>query len=154
MNEEKVILERHKPIDFIVNYNNKRVVWRGSKGKMIDRKEVSRDLFDFLAMSTRAISDGALVISNKSENKKEILDELVDREAYENNALTKEEAIKLLRGKFEVMKNSFDKVTSIDTKTFIYEVAKEIKLESAKKQKYIKEMLGSELSTEELFDEE
>ena len=40
------------------------------KGKMIDRKEVSRDLFDFLAMSTRAISDGALVISNKSENKK------------------------------------------------------------------------------------
>ncbi len=154
MNEEKVILERHKPTDFIVNYENKRVVWRGSKGKMLDRKEVNKDLFDYLAMSTKAISDGALVISDKAKNKSDILDELVDREAYEANALTKEETIKLLRGKFEVMKSNFDKVTSTSTKTFIYEVAKEIKLESAKKQKYIKEMLGSELSTEELFDEE
>ena len=30
------------------------------------------------------------------------------------------------------MKNSFDKVTSIDTKTFIYEVTKEIKYQSLK----------------------
>lgn len=154
MEQEKVILERHKPTDFIVNYENKRVVWRGSKGKMLDKKEVNRDLFDYLAMSTKAISDGALVISDKVINKSEILDELVDKEAYESNALTKDEVIKLLDSKFDKMAKEFEKITSQSTKQFILEVAKEMGLESSKKQKYIKDMLGSELSIEELFEEE
>ena len=49
------------------------------------------------------------------------------------------------------MTSELEKVTSDSTKRFVYEVAKEIELESSAKQKFIKEWLGTQLTIEELF---
>ena len=55
-------------------------------------------------------------------------------------------SIYLPTGEAELKKIEID-----STKRFVLEVAREIKLESAAKQRFIKEWLGTQLTIEELF---
>ena len=63
----------------------------------------------------------------------------------------KEEVKKLLEGNFKKMEAEFNKIDVDTTKKFVLDVAREIKLESAAKQRFIKEWIGSGLTIEELF---
>lgn len=148
---EKVILERHKPTKYTVNFENKVYIWSGSKGNMISKKEVPVEVYDYLAMFTTCLQSGELVLIAKTEEEKELLENIPDKEEYEANALTKEEVIKMLSGNLNKMKSELNKVTSRTTKSFVLEVAKEIKLENANKRLFIKEWMGTDLSTDDLF---
>ncbi len=119
-------------------------------------KKVSREVYDFIAMGTSALESGKLVLSKKmnEEYTEELKEEIADVEKYENNALTKEEIEKMLKGNLKTMEKAFSEIEDFGTKQFIYKIAKELKIENANKQKMIKDLIGSELSIEELFDEE
>lgn len=147
-----VILERHKPSEYVVNHEGKRYVWAGSKGNKVGTRTVASEVFDYLSMFTTCFIDGELVISAKTPNAKEIKEEMYGKEEYEANALTKEEVITILKGNMKKMESELKKITSESTKKYVLDVAKEIKLDNYNKQKFIKEWIGYELSIEDLFD--
>ena len=149
---EKVILERHKVGDYIINFENKSYIIPSSKGNIIGKKEVPYSVYEYLTMFTSCFKDGELVIKPKDENEKEeLLEDLYGKEEYEVNALTKEEVAKLLTGNLKKMESELKKITSDTTKRFVLDVAKEIKMENANKQRFIKEWLGLELPIEDIF---
>lgn len=154
--EEKVILERHRPTSYTVNFENKRYEWLGAKNGKPSIKEIPREVYDFIAMGTSALESGKLVLGKKisEELKEDLISEIPDVEKYEKNALTKEEVEKMLKGNLKSLEKAFSEIEENSTKQFIYEVAKEIKIENANKQKMIKDLLGSGLSIEDLFGEE
>lgn len=157
--DEKVFLERHKSSKYTVNYRedgkNLKYVWNGAKGNHIDVKAVPKYVYDYLS-NFNTFVNGELIVSNKmsDEQKEELRERLADPEAVDDNTFTKEDIIKILSGSFAKMKSTFDKVTSQTTKMFILDVAKEIKLDNANKQKYIKDLVGTAISIEDLFGEE
>lgn len=148
---EKVILARYKNTDFTVNYENKRYVWAGSKGNIISKKEVPLDVYEWLAMQTTTMSSGELVLDKSNENIEELKENIYEIEEYEVNSISKEDIAKLLNGNFKKMESELNKIEVDSTKRFVLAVAREIGLESAPKQKFIKEWLGTELTIEELF---
>lgn len=148
---EKVTLVRQKPGQYTVNYENKRYVWAGSKGNVVSKKDVPRDVYDWLTMFTSTFSRGELVLEEKQENIEELKEQIFEQEEYEANSISKEEIIKILNGNFKKMESELKKIETESTKKFVLEVAREIELESAAKQKFIKEWLGTALTIEELF---
>lgn len=154
--EEQIILERHRPTPYVVNFENKRYEWLGAKNGVPSSKKVSREVYDFIAMGSSALESGKLVLSKKMDKvyTEELKEEIADVEKYENNALTKEEIEKMLKGNLKAMEKAFSEIEDFGTKQFIYKIAKELKIENVNKQKMIKDLIGSELSIEELFDEE
>lgn len=149
---EKVVLERHKLGDYVINYENKSYIVPSSRGKIVGKKEVPYSVYEYLTMFTTCFKDGELVIKTKdAKEKEELLEDLYGKEEYEVNALTKEEVIKLLGGNLKKMESELNKITSETTKRFVLDVAKEIKVENATKQKFLKEWLGLELSIEDIF---
>lgn len=149
-----VILERHKPSDYTVNFDGKRYVWAGAKGSKVGSRTVTSDVYDYLSMFTTCLTDGELIIAKKNANVEDLKEDLYGKEEYEVNALTREEVITILKGTMKKMESELNKVTSESTKRFVLEVAKEIKLDNYNKQKFIKEWIGYELSVEDLFDAE
>ena len=91
---------------------------------------------------------------DKNEEAKEYVENMLEKEKYEANSMSKEELITLLTGNYKKMEKELNKITSQSTKDFVVSIAKEIGLDSATKQSFIKEWLGSELSTEELFSKD
>lgn len=152
--EEKITLIRYSNIPFTVNYDNKKYVWAGSKGNIVSKKAIPIEVYDFLTSFTTTFEDGELVVDENSELAKELVENIVDKEAYENNAISKEDLIKILNGNINKMKSELEKITCDTTKRFVLATAKEIKVSNANKQKFIKEWLGSTLSIEDLFEEE
>lgn len=154
--EEQVILERHRPVPYVVNFENKRYEWLGAKNGVPSVKKVPREVYDFIAMGSTALDSGQLVLGKKmnKEYQEELKEEIPDVEKYEKHALTKEDIEKMLKGNLKAMEKSFSEIEDYSTKQFIYKVAKEIKIENSNKQKMIKDLIGSELSIEDLFAEE
>ncbi len=151
---EKVVLERHKVGNYIINFENKSYIIPGSKGQIVGKKEVPYSVYEYLTMFTDCFKDGELVIQAKTNEEKELLNDFYGKEEYEANALTKEEVTSLLKGNLKKMEAELSKVTSDTTKRFVLDVAKEIKIENATKQKFLKEWLGLELSIEDIFKTE
>lgn len=148
---EKVILARYKQSDFTVSYENKRYVWAGSKGDIVSKKAIPVEAYEWLASQTSTLKDGELVLDKSNENIEELKENIYEIEEYEVNSLSKEEIKKLLEGNIKKMKAELEKIEVETTKSFIMSVAREIKLESSAKQKFLKEWLGTELTIEELF---
>lgn len=151
---EKVVLERHKVGNYIINFENKSYIIPGSKGQIVGKKEVPYSVYEYLTMFTDCFKDGELVIQAKTDEEKELLNDFYGKEEYEANALTKEEVTSLLKGNLKKMEAELSKVTSDTTKRFVLDVAKEIKIENATKQKFLKEWLGLELPIEDIFKAE
>lgn len=148
----KILLERHKMSDYVVNYEGKRYEWSGAKNGIVGKKEVPIDVYDWLSMFTSCFVRGELVVKPKTEEEKEeLLENMNGKEQYEVNALTKEQAVDLLSGNLNKMKKELGKVDSQTTKQFVLNVAREIGVENANKRLFIKEWCGSQLSTDELF---
>ena len=155
--EDKIYLERHKNSDYIVRYTdngrNERYTWKGAKGNKFSKVGVPDYVYNYLAMSTTCFKNGELIISEvKDKDKKEELESvLFDQETVKANSFTKEEVISILKSTVQNMKKNFDGGTSQTTKDFIIEVAKEIGLSNTNKLKYLKDLVGSEMSIEDLF---
>ena len=148
---EKVLLERHKVGDYIINFENKSYIIPGSKGNIIGKKDVPYSVYEYLTMFTDCFKDGERIIKVERKADEELLEDFYGKEEYELNALTKEEVIKLLSGNLKKMESELNKITSETTKRFVLDVAKEIKIQNATKQKFIKEWLGLELPIEDIF---
>lgn len=125
---EKVILERRKHTDYWVNFpvDNGRVQeikWSGSKGQKYMQKTVSREVFDYLNLETYAIKHGELKLVEKTENFKQVYEEIVDKEDYEANSMSDEEINKILGLPLNQMKSKLNKVTSRTERFHIRDIA-------------------------------
>lgn len=149
---ENVILIRHKNIPYTVNYEGKKYVWAGSKGTITSKKTVPLDVYEYLASFTTTFQNGDLVVEPNSIQAQELEDNILDKDAYEINGISKEEAIELLKGNLKKMERELNKVTSDSTKRFVMSIAKEIKITNSTKQKFLKDWVGNTLSIEDIFD--
>ena len=148
---EKVTLLRHRGTEYVVNYENKKYVWPPSRGNIISKKDVPMDVYEWLTSYTTAFRFGELVLDETNENIDELKEHIYEIEDYEVNSISKDEIKKILEGNFKKMESELNKIKLDSTKRFVLDVAKEIKIESAAKQRFIKEWLGTELTIEELF---
>ena len=148
---KKVTLLRHRGTEYVVNYENKKYVWPPSRGNIISKKDVPMDVYEWLTSYTTAFRFGELVLDETNENIDELKEHIYEIEEYEANSISKDEIKKILEGNFKKMESELNKIKLDSTKRFVLDVAKEIKIESAAKQRFIKEWLGTELTIEELF---
>lgn len=148
---KKVTLLRHRGTEYVVNYENKKYVWPPSRGNIVSKKDVPMDVYEWLTSYTTAFRFGELVLDKTNENIDELKEHIYEIEDYEANSISKDEIKKILEGNFKKMESELNKIKLDSTKRFVLDVAKEIKIESAAKQRFIKEWLGTELTIEELF---
>lgn len=128
MSNEFVILERRRPSAFTVNYDNglKPLTfhWNGYvQGKKADSKAVPLEVFNHLNMQGTTISAGELVVSEKTPNKEEILDNIMDLEQVVDNSYSHDEIVALLNGNVNKMKAQLKKITVPSQKTFVRDIA-------------------------------
>ena len=143
---KKVTLLRHRGTEYVVNYENKKYVWPPSRGNIISKKDVPMDVYEWLTSYTTAFRFGELVLDETNENIDELKEHIYEIEDYEVNSISKDEIKKILEGNFKKMESELNKIKLDSTKRFVLDVAKEIKIESAAKQRFIKEWLGTELT--------
>lgn len=153
---ETVKIARHRNIPYSVNYksNNglKSFQWAGSKGNKTDIKDIPVEVVDWLIMTSRCFIDGELKIIEDSKETEEMVSNLDELDSYKNNSHTREEIVKILNGNLNKMKSELEKITVQSEKQYVLDVAKEIKLDVASKQKFIAEWIGAPVDI--LFDEE
>jgi hypothetical protein len=157
MGKETVKVARYRSFDYYVNYPTntggvKTYVWSGSKGKRVDVKEVPMELIDYLMVNSMCFKNGELKIIEDSPEAKEIIETIPEIEEYEANTHSKEEVEAILTGNFNKMKSELNKITNKDEKKFFIDVAKEIKLDSNSKLKFLAEWYG--VKQDILFSEE
>jgi len=148
MMEKKIALQRLRNTPFTVNCpkTNKSYKWSGATAKKIDSHEVPQETYDWLFMATTTLLSGELVVCNE-EAKKELKESLLEEELEEinNNIHTRTEIEEILNSNTNSMKAKLEKITEKSEKTFIINVAKEIKLDSAAKRKFLNEWAGYEI---------
>lgn len=147
---KKVKLARLRPTKYIVMYEggtkSVRYEWAGCKpnSKPFTR-EVPEEVFEWLSLSTNAISGGALVPVQEEliEELQSDMPELV--EEMKKNAHTRDEIVEILKGNINKMKKVISEITSSQEKQFVLQVMREIEegegLNSTKV-KFIKEWAG------------
>lgn len=151
---KKVILERHRTGEFGIYLDNKRISIPGARNGMPGTKEVDKEVYDYLNMQTYTFQMGELVVSSKSLGKNgELLEEMIDKESYEKNALTREEVEEKLNGNTNAMKKWISSIEEVSTKEFILEVAKDIKLDSTAKLKILRDNLGFQIPVEDMLED-
>lgn len=138
-------------VNFTVNGGLKTYQWAGSKGDKQDIKEIPNEVVDWLIMTSRCFKDGELKIIEDTKESVEIVSNIDDIESYRNNCHTREEIIKILNGNFNKMKSELEKITVQSEKQYILDVAREIKLDVASKQKFVADWIGAPADI--LFDE-
>lgn len=153
--EKSIKIARHRAFPYVVNYitngGTKTYTWSGTKGNKVDIKEIPEEVVDYLLMNSSCFTRGELVIIEDTPEAKELVENIDDVEEYKNNSQSKEEIVKFLEGNFNKMKSELNKITVKDQKKFIIDVAKEIKLDSNSKLKFISEWYG--VSQDILFGE-
>lgn len=150
--ENKIVLGRYRSTNYTVNYENKKYEWAGCKGNLIDKKPITEEVFNFLQMNSSCFTDGELVIIPQKEEDKELIENIVEKESYLANTHTREEIVKILEGNTNKMKTELEKITNKEEKQFVINVAKDINLDSSAKRKFLVEWLGTQLTTEEVFE--
>lgn len=144
---KNIKVARHRNFPYVVNYpsdngNVKMYQWTGSKGNKKDVKDIPEEVVNYLVMNSVCFEDGELVIASDSKEAKEIKDNIGDKESYDNNTQDKDEIKAILESSVKDMKAGLNKITNKDQKKFVVDVAKEIKLDSSAKQKFIAEWFG------------
>lgn len=157
--EQTIKIARYRNFPYIVNYpvnggGLKTFKWAGSKGNKVDVVDLPTEVIDWLLMSSSCFSDGELVIVEDSDKAKEVISIIDEEDSYNNNTHTREEIIKILEGNINKMKTELNKITVQAEKQYVLEVAKEIKLDVASKQKFIAEWIGGEGAAVDVFFDE
>lgn len=150
----KVARYRNSPytVNYITNGGLKAYQWSPSKHNKTDVKDLPIDVVDWLLMNSVTFSEGELVIVEESEEAQDAISNIDDTEKYENNTHSRDEIVKILEGNFMKMKSELSKVTVNQEKQYIVNIAKEIKLDSSSKQKFLADWL--EVPADVLFADE
>lgn len=147
-NEEKLVKVarlRSTPYTFnwIAGGDSKSYKWIGSKGKMIDIKELPIEAVNYLIMNSTCFCSGSLKIIEDEPITKKLVENIgEDREVYEANTHTREDLEKLINGNYKKLESELKKMNKQEIQ-FAVEVAKEMKLDSSTKQKVLAEALGA-----------
>ena len=154
MSEIKV--GRYRNIGYIVNYpmNNgmlKRYEWSGVKGDKVDIKSLPEEVVQYLLMNSVCFRDGDLKIIEDSPESKEAIENIDEIDEYNANTHSKEDAIKIINGNYKKLESELKKMNSSERR-FFADTAKEIKLDSATKQKIIADSLN--IPVDILFEED
>lgn len=164
MQEKQVTLIRKQPTPFTVNYpidgRIKKYVWNGTKGKLINKKPVSLEVYEWLAMYTTTFSEGCLVIEETDDEEvNEIKENIEDIETVENSILTKDEIERILTtGNHLVLKKELnglieglsEELVRNQKRQFIT-ISAEIGVDSSAKRKVISEWAGINFETSDLI---
>lgn len=150
MKEKEVTLVRKQNTPFTVNYpidgRIKTYVWSGTKGKILNKKTVPFEVYDWLAQYTTTFSEGRLIIDeSEDEEVNEIKENIPDINKIEKAIYTKEEIEKILTtGNHLVLKKELDKLVEdlpedlIDgQKRYVLNIASEIGIDSSAKRKVL-----------------
>lgn len=152
---EKIKLENHRLSDYYLNYISadkvKSYHFPGAVNGRASSKLVDKDIVENLTMTSDCFKNGDLIIVGDTEVVEDVKEGIADIEQYEANALTREKALSILQGNANKMKAELNKVTSQDSKAFVIDLAKEIKLDSNAKLTFLAEWFGVKKS--DLFDE-
>ncbi|MBG9776194.1 hypothetical protein [Brevibacillus laterosporus] len=154
--EKMIKVARYRNTPYVVNYqfsngNEKAYHWTGSTKSKTDIKEVPQQLVDYLLMSSQTFRDGELVIIDDSEEAKEALDNIVDKDNYASNTRQRQDIVALLKLNPTKLKTELKKVTADSEKRFILDVAKEENIDSATTRKILADW--SEIPQDILFDD-
>lgn len=154
---DKIKVYRYRISPFVVNYPTPTGVqsyrFTGSKKGKDDFKYLPLEVIQWLQMSTTAFNDGELVLDEEEVKEvEEVYIDEVDLEEYKKNAHTRQEIESILAGNFMKMKSTLNEITSDSEKRFVVDVAKEIKLDSTAKRKFLAEWL--DVDSELLFIDE
>ncbi len=154
MDEKMIKVSRYRTGEYIINYDtNGRIMpyrWAGCRGKKIDTKSIPQHVVDWLMMNTTVFPDGDLVIQ-KNEETTELIKNIDDVRSYNANTHTRDEIIEILNSNANSMKSKLNKVTKKEEKDFVIDIAKEIKLDSNVKRKFLAEWIG--IDPELLFED-
>jgi len=147
MAEKLIKVARYRTTDYILNYPTnaggvKTYIWSGSKGNRVDVKKLPQEVIDYLLVNSLCFKNGDLAIVEDTQESKEIVESMPEKEEYKANTHSREEAEKLLKGNFNKMKAELNKITNKDEKKFFIEVAKEIGLDSHGKLKFLADWYG------------
>lgn len=147
MGEKMIKVARHRTSNYYVNYHTmnggvKTYMFSGSKGNKVDTKPLPMEVIDYLMVNSLCFKNGDLHIVEDSKEAKEVVESLPEKEEYEANTHTREEAENILKGNFNKMKATLKKVTNKDEMKFFIDVAKEIELDSNAKLKFLSEWYG------------
>lgn len=149
---------RFRNIGYTLNYpmnegRTKQYVWSGVKGEKVDIKSLPEEVVDYLLMNSQCFKTGDLKIIEDNAEAKEAVESLVeeDKEAYKSNTHSKDDIRKLIGGNYKKLESELKKANA-DERRFFADVAIEMKLDSASKQKIIADAVG--IPVDILFDEE
>ncbi|QJI52501.1 hypothetical protein [Psychrobacillus phage Perkons] len=148
--KETVKLSRIRPTEYSVNYNNGLTNipfrWAGAKDSNVMSLDVPMEVFNYLNLQTKAIRTGALVISKDEVKFEEVKGMISDVEEYENNSLSRDEIITLLKGNINKMKSELNKVNARSAKLFIKQIKDELEQSegmNSKKSEFVDEWFVS-----------
>jgi hypothetical protein len=168
MQEKEVALVRKQNTPFTVNYpvdgRIKKYVWQGTKGKLINKKTVPFEVYEWLAMYTTTFNDGSLIIDTTNDQEVvEVKENIPDVEVVEKSVLTKEEVEAIFtNGNHLVMKKELNKLLdglseelASNLKRYVITVAGEVGIDSSSKRKVLSEWAGLDYENSDLlFDKE
>lgn len=154
----KVLVERVKHPKYEIrwrNYNGEieRHVFPpyNEKTKAPRTAEISEACYYWLLDETRCFQNGSLIVVEKEEQSSKV-EEVLDKEGYKENAHSKEEMIKLLKGNEKKLREELAKITDQMEKQFVVDTYKELGLDSSKKEQAIVEVLfGEEVPVDTIF---
>ena len=155
--EDMIKVYRYRINPYVVNYPTPTGVqsynFLGSKKGKDEWKMLPVEIVNWLQLSSSCFRDGELVLDKESiEKTDEIYVDENDLEEFEKNSHTRDEAEAILTGNFMKMKSTLNEITSDSEKRFIIDVAKEIKLDSTAKRRFLAEW--TEIDVEMLFAED
>lgn len=131
----KIKLERWKNYDYVVNMKDEfnrdiRITWLAAKLNKPTVVSVEQNVYDYLTHYTTTFESGELVVAKDQENYEEVKSQILDVEAYEANAKSKEELIDLLKkANLKKLEAELNKITDNTAKMFTYSVFQDIKEE-------------------------
>lgn len=168
MNEKNVVLIRKQNRPFTVNFpidgRIKKYKWLGTRGKVLDKKPIPFEVYDWLVNYTTTFQEGDLIIENNNDPEvKELKENIEDVEIVEKAILTKSEIEKILTtGNHLILKKELEKMINglsdkmiENQKRNVISVATEIGIDSSSKRKVISDWAGFNYETSDLmFDKE
>jgi len=147
MEEKMVLLENRKSRPYTIGHESLRggkFQFPPAKNGKPYQKEMSEEIIDFLRRGS-CFEKGNLYIVDK-----EYRDEVITEQELLNSH-TRDEVLAMLEGTLANLKEAVKGISSDNEKSFIFEVAKEIKLDSKGKRKFLLKWLGLEETNEDLF---
>ena len=168
MNEKEVILIRKQATPFKVNYpidgRIKTYVWNGTRGKLLNKKSVPFEVYEWLSQYTTTFPEGCLIIDQTEDHEvNEIKGNIKNVDLAEKSVLTQEEIKEILTsGNHLALKSKLKNITEDmpeniknNQRRHIITVAREIGIDSSAKRRVLAEWANLDVENSDLiFDKE